>query len=219
MNDPQHPEFSQPGLTPPGEAAAAPPEAAPVLPLSGESPDAGAVGAAVRVVDDVHPWRAEYEASLARRRGAVLGRMRTLLFAGLAAFVTVVWVLVSVPDATSYLPFGPGPATTVRRHLDALNRGELRVAYELFSPQYRARVDFRLFHALVVEHGEMFRTRQVAFDPQETSASRAVLHTHITSEDGEHYLARFTLVRRDGRWWIDDLRWSLDDDGEEVIRA
>jgi hypothetical protein len=147
-----------------------------------------------------------------RRRTALLRRLRVLLFASTLAFALTTWMLVRVENPAALLGWSPGPSTIARAHLDALSRGELRVAYELFSTQYRQQVSFNVFHELVVTHREMFLVANATFQETEDSGDRAVLESSITASDGEHYRARFTMVRIDGRWWIDDLRWGLAED-------
>jgi hypothetical protein len=73
-------------------------------------------------------------------------------------------------------------------------------------------VSFNVFHELVVTHREMFLVADATFQETEDSGDHAVLESSITASDGEHYRARFTMVRIDGRWWIDDLRWGLAED-------
>jgi len=148
----------------------------------------------------------------ARRRTALLRRLRVLLFASTLAFALTTWMLVRVDNPAALLGWGPGPSTIARAHLEALNRGELRVAYELFSTQYRQQVPFDVYHQLVITHREMFLIADATFQETEDSGDRAVLEGSITASDGEHYRARFTMVRIDGRWWIDDLRWGLDEE-------
>jgi hypothetical protein len=63
----------------------------------------------------------------------------------------------------------------------------------------------------------MFRTRELRFSRNEESGERAVLETHIRAEGGERYVARFTLIRAEGRWWIDDLRWAAESDHSELV--
>jgi hypothetical protein len=154
-----------------------------------------------------HEWRAAHAAEQERRRQLLL-RLRVLLAAGLAGFLLMITYLVRVVDLTRFFPIDTGPRIIVRQHLDALNRGELRTAYNFFSPRYRRQVEFRAYHELIVSHRQMFRTREITFQDRERWSDRAVLDTRVLSLDGEQYRARFTLVRLDGRWWIDDLRWG-----------
>jgi hypothetical protein len=140
----------------------------------------------------------------------LLRRLVALLIVGGVAFVLTTWTLVRVGDPASLLPFGPGPSSVVRAHLQALNRGELRAAYELFSARYRKQVSFEAYRELVATHWTMFRTHQLASRSRAESRDRAVLETHLLGSDCERYLARFTLVRAEGRWWIDDIRWRAE---------
>ena len=144
-----------------------------------------------------------------RRRG-LLRRLLALTAASGLAFALTTWLLVRVENPASLLPFGLEPSSVVRAHLEALNRGDLRGAYGMFSQHYRAQVSFEAYHKLVVSHRQMLRAREVEFSSREESPERAVLDAHLVAADGERYLARFTMVRVAGRWWIDDIRWSAE---------
>jgi hypothetical protein len=123
-------------------------------------------------------------------RRSMLRRLMTLVAVGGATFALTTWTLVRLE--LPFLPAGGGssPANVARAQLEALNRGELGAAYELFSARYRNEVPFEAFQKLVVTHRRMFRTQGLRF-----------------SRDEEQGVARFTLVRAGGRWWVDDLRW------------
>lgn len=146
-------------------------------------------------------------------------RLWTLLAAGGMAFVLTTWTLVRLDNPPGSGRLGGTPASVVRAHLEALNRGELRAAYGLFSRRYREEVSFEAFHQLVATHGQVFHTRLLRFGKDEESGQRAVLETHLLAEGGEHYLARYTLVRAEDRWWIDDLRWSAEPGLRKLLTA
>ena len=152
------------------------------------------------------------EANLPRTalRRRLLRRLLALLTTSVAAFTFTAFLLVRYDKALSLLRGGPNPASVVRTHLEAVNRGELRAAYELFSPRYREQVSFDAYHALVVTHRRIFRLREFRFNRTEQSGARAVLEARLVATNGERYVARFTLIRADGRWWIDDLRWGAE---------
>lgn len=151
----------------------------------------------------------------ARRR--LWRRLMMLLVAGGAAFGITTWILVRLDNPVGPLGSKSSPAAVVRAHLEALNRGELRAAYELFSRRYRQQVSFEAYRELVVTHRRMFRTRKLRFSRHEESGERAVLETHMLTQGGERYVARFTLVRSESRWWIDDLRWGAEPDHSELV--
>jgi hypothetical protein len=151
------------------------------------------------------------------RRRTLLMRLRVLFVLGLMAFSLVTWLFVR-KDGAGALFLDPGPGITVRRHLDALNRGDLRAAYDLFSEHYREDVSLRMYHDLVTTHWQMFRTRRADYDRRDDAAGHAVIEARLLSADGERYLARFVLVRTGGRWWIDDLRWASARDDSRRIR-
>ena len=155
------------------------------------------------------------------RREAALRRFRrrlmALVAAGGAAFALTTWLLVRFENPLARLGAGESPAGVVKAQLEALKRGELRAAYELFSREYRRRVPFEAYRELVVTHRRMFRTREVRFSSREETGERATLETHTLTESGERYVARFTLARAEGRWWIDDLRWGAEANAGNLV--
>ena len=146
------------------------------------------------------------------RRG-LLRRLMALLTASGVAFALTTWTLVRYDDPFGLLGWGArpaGPTDVVKAHLEALNRGELRAAYALFSQRYREQVSFEKYRRLMLANRQMFRTREIRVSRKQESDERAVLETQLLAEGGERYQARFTLVRAEGRWWIDDLRWGTE---------
>jgi hypothetical protein len=154
-----------------------------------------------------------------QHRRAILRRLEALLAAAGAAFILTTWLLVRMDIAGKSAAGNSNASQVVRRQLEALDRGELREAYALFSQHYRQQVPFEAFHELVASHWRMFRARKIEFVNREESRVRAVLDTHITASDGGHYLARYTLVEIEGQWWIDDLRWGIEGEARGRITA
>lgn len=157
---------------------------------------------------------AEPEPELVRRR-LLLRRLAILLVVAVATFSVTTWLLLRMDTARLAQA---EPAQVVRQHLDALNRGDFRAAYALFSESYRERIAFEAYHAMVAEHRAVFTTRRVEFEAQRQSGARALLTTRVLAADGERYLARFSLVRESGRWWIDDIRWSAEPRRRRSVR-
>lgn len=147
-------------------------------------------------------------------RVPLLRRLRLLMLAGVSAFILTTWALVRVEDPLSLLPGGSGPSHVVRRHFEALNRGEVRTAYDFFSSQYRAQIPFHHYRRLVADHNEMFRTREIEFRAPASDGDRAVLDARVYSSNGRQYQVQFKLVHTSGRWWIDAVRWSAAPDPE-----
>ena len=158
-----------------------------------------------------------HEEAARRAREKARRRLKRLLALGCALFTLIVWLFVRSENPAGIFSLAPSPARIVRQHLEALNRGQLREAYLLFSQHYRSEVPFEAYHELVVTHSAMFRTRIVSVSSTETSGNRVVLETRLLAADGERYRARFTLVRSGDRWWIDDLRWGADSGRRYII--
>jgi hypothetical protein len=144
----------------------------------------------------------------ARRRQRLLRRLKLLLVAGLAAFTLATFLLVRFESALTLAV--AGPAAVVRAHLDALNRNDVQGAWNLFSAGYREQIPYENYEELIAQHPDVFRTRSLEFRQQLQSSQRAVLVARLLAADGTNYVARFTLVRAEGRWWIDEMRWTRD---------
>jgi Domain of unknown function (DUF4864) len=159
---------------------------------------------------------AENENAVMQRR-SFRKNLYLLLSLALAAFVLTSWILVRV-DA----PFGAftnGPQEIVRAQLRALDRGQLRPAYDLFSARYRQQVSFDAWHELVVTHWRMFHADVVRAGTPAQSGPRVNLEIYLRGEDEKDYRARFTLIRTDGRWWIDDVHWAEAPDEHDFSRT
>jgi hypothetical protein len=159
---------------------------------------------------------AAYE-DAASRRSSFRHNLFLLLWLTLAAFVLTSWILVRV-DA----PFGifsTGPQEIVRAQLRALDRGELRPAYDMFSARYRGQVSFDTWHELFVRHWRMFHADVVRAETPAISGPGVTLEIYLHGADDKDYRARFTLIRTDGRWWIDDVHWTQEPDERDFSRT
>ena len=140
-----------------------------------------------------------------RRRGIRRNLFRLLSFT-LAAFILTAWILVRVDP-----PFGNffiGPQEVVRAQLDALDQGRILPAYDMFSPRYRRQVSFDIWRELIATHWRMFHAEVLRAGEPEQSGARVTLDMVLRGADQKAYRAQFTLIRADGRWWIDDLHWG-----------
>ena len=152
----------------------------------------------------------------APRRRTFRRNLLRLLAGGLTAFVLTAWVLVRVQ-----LPFGffsDGPRDVVRAQLRALGLGEYRAAYGMFSAHYRSEVPFDAWHQLVVTHWRMFHSQVVSAGETSQSGAKASLEIHLRAADEKGYRARFTLIRLDGQWWIDDMHWAEESEERDTVR-
>lgn len=181
-----------------------------------EAPEPAAPTLGMAPIVDVPGYIPGSEAIESRRRGF---RQNLLVLLGLAltAFVLTSWILVRVDS-----PFGvfsSGPQDVVRAQLRALDRGELRPAYDMFSPRYRGQVSFDTWHELFLTHWRMFHASIVQVESPEPSGPGVSLEIYLRGSDDKDYRARFTLIRSDGRWWIDDVHWTEEPNESDFSRT
>lgn len=100
------------------------------------------------------------------------------------------------------------PTDVARAQLVDLDHGRWRAAYDLFSPRYREQIPFETWRDMALTHSRMFHTREMSFGGDQEWNGGAALEAHLVAESGDRYLARFTLVYAEGRWWVDDLHWG-----------
>lgn len=153
----------------------------------------------------VAPPAGAYEAIALRKQG-FRRKLYMLLSLALATFVVTSWILVHL-DAP-FSAYSNGPQEVVRAQLRALERGQLRPAYDLFSARYRQQVSFDAWRELVVTHSRMFHADVVRTGTPAQAGPRVNLEIFLRGADEKDYRARFTLIRSDGRWWIDDVHWT-----------
>ncbi len=156
--------------------------------------------------DDVAAWRRSFRHNLSLLLGLTL-----------AAFTLTSYILVRVDS-----PFGifsTGPQEIVRAQLRALDRGELRPAYDMFSARYRGQVSFDVWHQLIVTHRRMFHAEVLGSKVPANAGPGITLEIYLHGADDKDYRARFTLIRTDGRWWIDDVHWAEEPDQRDVSRT
>jgi hypothetical protein len=156
-------------------------------------------------VEQVTPTAVAHKAAALRKQG-FRRNLYMLLTLALAAFVLTSWILVRL-DAP-FAAYSSGPQEVVRAQLRALERGQLRPAYDLFSARYRQQVSFDAWRELVVTHSRMFHADVVRTGTPAQAGPRVNLEIFLHGADEKDYRARFTLIRSDGRWWIDDVHWT-----------
>jgi hypothetical protein len=173
--------------------AAAPAELTPEIGPAAYAPSAGSLAGEI-------PTQTE------SRRRTFLHNLYLLLFLALAAFTLTAWILVRVDSP--FGPFSSGPREIVRAQLLALDRGELRPAYDMFSSRYREQVSFDVWHELIVTHWRMFHAEVLRTEEPANSGPGVSLEIYLRGADDRDYRARFLVIRTDGRWWIDDVHWT-----------
>jgi hypothetical protein len=153
---------------------------------------------------------ADFPVDVETRRRSFLNNLLLLLSLTLAAFILTAWILVRVDSP--FGPFSSGPQEIVRAQLLALDRGELRPAYDMFSTRYRGQVSFEVWHELIVTHWRMFHGEVLRSEEPAKSGPGVSLEIYLRGADDKDYRARFLLIRTDGRWWIDDVHWAVEPD-------
>jgi len=161
--------------------------------------------------------QAEFDSRAEIHRRSFLNNLYVLLPLCLAAFTLTVWILIRMDS-----PFGifsSGPQEIVRAQLLALDRGDLRPAYDMFSARYRAQVSFDDWHRLIVTHMRMFHAEVERSEVPSSQGPGISLELFLHGDDDRDYRARFTLIHVGGRWWIDDVHWTQEPDQRDVLRT
>jgi hypothetical protein len=170
---------------------------------------------AVETVPAAMPTSSLDDAAL--RRHKFRHNLFLLLSLTLAAFTLTAWMFVRLDS-----PFGifsSGPQEIVRAQLRALDRGQLRPAYDMFSARYRGQVSYDDWHKLIVTHWRMFHAEVLRSGTLAQDGPGVTLEIYLHGADDKDYRARFTLVRAGGRWWIDDVHWREEGDEHDFIRS
>ncbi len=153
----------------------------------------------------------------ASRKRSLRHNLLLLLSLALTAFVLTAWILVRADSPVGI--FSTGPQEIVRAQLRALDSGELRPAYDMFSARYRQQVSFDVWHELIVTHWRMFHAEVLRTGEPARTGPGVTLEIHLRGSDDKDYRARFMLIRLEGRWWIDDVHWSEESDEQNTVRT
>jgi len=151
------------------------------------------------------------------RRRSLRRNLTQLLAFTLAAFILTAWILVRL-DASFLGTFFNGPQEVVRAQLEALDEGQIRPAYELLSPRYRQQVSFDTWRELIATHWRMFHSEVLQAGAPARTGTGVTLEMVVRGADEKAYRAQFSLIRMNGRWWIDDLHWAEAPDQRDVTR-
>ena len=180
-------------------------------------PERGAELGFVQDVAGIAPPPVSVREDLQTRQRSFRKNLALLLSFSLAAFILTAWILVRVDS-----PFGmfsTGPQDVARAQLRALDRGELRPAYDMFSARYREQVSFDLWHELVITHWRMFHADVLHAGAPAENGPRVTIEIQLRGADDNQYRARYTMIRFDGRWWIDDVHWAEESNGQDFSRT
>jgi hypothetical protein len=164
------------------------------------------------------PAHHDITGSESSRRRSLRRNLTQLLVFTLAAFILTAWILVRL-DSSFLGAFLNGPQDVVRAQLQALDEGQIRPAYDMFSPRYRRQVSFDIWRELIATHWRMFHSEVLQTGHLARTGKGVTLEMVVRGADEKAYRAQFMLIRMNGRWWIDDLHWAEEPDQRDVIRA
>lgn len=146
----------------------------------------------------------EREAS--RRQKIWLRRMLILLVTCCTAFALSTLWFSRLSTSLSIEKADSEATGVVREHFAALERGDYRTAYQQFSARYRERMPYEAFVEMVVGHWNMLRGEATMF-PQSATPNRVIVRVDFAGNRDMSLSAEFTVIRTNGRWWIDEVSW------------
>ena len=159
-----------------------------------------------RLIQEAPGDRREDSAKVRKRW---LRRMITLLGMSCLAFgVTALW-LSRAPSPASLRNADFQAEKVVRAHFAALDRGDYRAAYALFSKRLRREMPFNQFHEVMEDHLLLLQGKVIVY-PERTTAGRVVVEVAFRGIQSMDLTAEFVLIHSGGRWWIDNMRWNLE---------
>jgi ketosteroid isomerase-like protein len=135
-----------------------------------------------------------------------LRRMLFLLVACCLAFALTTFWFSHLSTSLSIEKADAQATSVVRQHFAALERGDYHAAYEQFSTRYRRRMPFEVFVEMVVGHWKMLSGQATLF-PRSQTPNRVIVHVDFAGSGSISVAAEFTVIRDNGRWWIDDVSW------------
>lgn len=135
--------------------------------------------------------------------------MIALLGTSCLAFALAALWLSRVPSPASLQSADFQAEKVVRAHFAALDRGDYRAAYALFSKRLRNEMPFDQFHEIMESHLRLLQGKVIVY-PATTSAGRVVVDISFRGIQPMDLTAEFTLIRNGGRWWIDNMSWNLE---------
>lgn len=149
-----------------------------------------------------------HDASPEARKRWLRGMIALLGISCLAFAVVVLW-LSRLPSPASLQNADFQAEQVVRAHFAALDRGDYRAAYSLFSERLRHQMPFNQFHEIMEDHLQMLQGRVIVY-PARTTAGRVVMDISFRGVRSMDLTAEFTLVHMNGHWLIDNMRWNME---------
>lgn len=98
-----------------------------------------------------------------------------------------------------------GPVDAVQHQLREIRAGDLQAAYGRLADEYKERLSYRDFEALVAAHPALRHNRGSLFWQRAIDDDRARLTGRLSTRDGRAENVRFALVRQGGTWKIAEI--------------
>jgi hypothetical protein len=116
---------------------------------------------------------------------------------------SVVLLVAGVAGVALYITHGPVDA--VQHQIREIRAGDLRAAYERLADEYRARLTYPDFEALVAAHPALRENSGSLFWERSIDDERARLVGRLTARDGQTENVRYALLRQGGTWKIAEI--------------
>jgi hypothetical protein len=98
-----------------------------------------------------------------------------------------------------------GPVDAVQHQIREIRGGDLRAAYERLADEYKARLSYQDFEALVAAHPALRDNSGSLFWQRSIDNERARLTGRLTARDGRTEDVRYALLRQGGTWRIAEI--------------
>lgn len=109
-------------------------------------------------------------------------------------------------------PWGKGPETTIKKHLEALHNNKISEAYYAFTAHdFQTSVPLSDFRGFLKTYDLTTHHENVRISPVEFKANEAFVSTMLTGSDKDFIIVKYTLVNEDNVWkilkvWIDNTK-------------
>lgn len=118
--------------------------------------------------------------------------------------------------AGKFFVFARAPRDVVKRHLEAVNEEDYRVAYEQLAPEFRARHSMEDFRSQFDSFAAFLPYEQVRLNNIKIENDKAYIDGAITGQDESIFPIHYELKRTRGEWKISSFEWILPGDKQTI---